>query len=617
MLERQEATWYQDADGDGFGDPEVYQESIEGPEGWVLDGTDCDDGDPSVHPGAEEVCDGDDDDCDGRADRGEVSTWYSDSDGDGWGHPAELETTCDPREGWVQQGGDCDPSDPAVHPEAVEVCDQDDQDCDGEVDEDFDVDGDGYWSSGCGWVDTGDIDCDDADATVHPEATDVCEDGIDQDCNGADLHCGFVGSYDLGSADAVRTAAGATADGGRLIEVADVDGDGHEDVLAATLYSSTVGAYLAYGPMSGSASLVDTGFALTTSGDACYGSGRSIGMGDTNGDSYLDIIVGCPWSAIPGSRVVLGPVTANLDLDASDAWLYGDQGTYTGHGSDLADLDGDGLADALIGAYNVAGSSGALYISYGPVTGEIDLVSDADATIDGPGSGSYMGRQARGGGDINGDGFGDAMVSAPYANTYGASLGMVVVAQMPVYGNLAAMDADVHLVGESPGSTVGISMAMGDHNGDGYDDMLVGASSTSVTTRQEGAAYLVLGPTSGAVDLGAADAIVRGTAAVDSAGSGVALRDSDGDGYADVLVGAAGESSVGRYSGMASLFYGPLSGSFVTTDGHALLYGTTDAEAAGQGVGIGDVDGDGAGDLIIGASGLSGSGGFYVQYSGS
>ena len=150
---------YPDLDGDGYGDDAAGVSSCELPEGMVAQGGDCDDEAPSVHPGVEEIlCNGVDDDCDGRVDRyveevcgdgvdndcdGVVDeaylAHYVDADGDGWG--SEEVFFCG--EGVVSQGGDCDDARGSVHPGAVEVCDGLDTDCDGEGGPDSDEDGDG------------------------------------------------------------------------------------------------------------------------------------------------------------------------------------------------------------------------------------------------------------------------------------------------------------------------------------------------------------------------------------------------------------------------------------------------------------------------------------------
>jgi hypothetical protein len=115
-----------DADGDGFASSD-----------------DCDDDDPAIYPGADEVCDGIDNDCDGEIDDGLVQTWYEDSDGDGFGDPDSAFDACDPPAVYVLDGGDCDDTDASVNPDASEVCDDADvdEDCDGDADEaDGDID---------------------------------------------------------------------------------------------------------------------------------------------------------------------------------------------------------------------------------------------------------------------------------------------------------------------------------------------------------------------------------------------------------------------------------------------------------------------------------------------
>ncbi|MEY3209795.1 MAG: hypothetical protein RIT28_276 [Pseudomonadota bacterium] len=195
--------WYSDLDGDGYGDPATASQRCDGESGLVADARDCDDGDATVSPSADERCDGFDNDCDGTVDEPEsidAGTYYQDADGDGFGDVDFSTRACAAPEGYVSGSTDCDDDDAQANPDADEVCGGGDEDCDGSIDEDeaidaatwaIDYDGDGFGSGrftqvACaapkGYVaDT--TDCDDARDDVNPDEDEVCDD-VDNDCDG-------------------------------------------------------------------------------------------------------------------------------------------------------------------------------------------------------------------------------------------------------------------------------------------------------------------------------------------------------------------------------------------------------------------------------------------------
>ncbi len=204
-----------------------------------LDTEDCDAGDATVYPGADELCDGLDNDCDETADEDAVDepSWCPDADGDGYGGAEDCVESCEaPGAGFVEGATDCDDADASASPEGEETAyDGVDQDCSGA--DWSDVDEDGYDAEAAGGTD-----CDDADATVFPGAEESAYDGVDQDCSGADLadldrdgheaESGGGDDCDDEDADVYAGAPETPYDGVDNdcdgADLTDVDGDGHD-----------------------------------------------------------------------------------------------------------------------------------------------------------------------------------------------------------------------------------------------------------------------------------------------------------------------------------------------------------------------------------------------------
>ena len=192
--------WFPDSDGDGFGANVFGTVSCTPLAGSAQIPGDCDDNDPLVNPGVLDDCataDGIDNNCDGQIDEGDAPAWFADTDQDGFGDDATFMQACTQPPGMVAVPGDCDDANSSVHFGAPELCDGLDNDCDGELDEDFlwfpDADGDGFGASDAEAVVNciqppgtapNNGDCNDAATTVFPGGTEVC-DGLDNDCDGA------------------------------------------------------------------------------------------------------------------------------------------------------------------------------------------------------------------------------------------------------------------------------------------------------------------------------------------------------------------------------------------------------------------------------------------------
>lgn len=191
---------YIDADGDGFGS---FAERITVcdtlPEGYAQTSDDCDDSDTGTFPGAPELCDGEDNDCDAETDEDAVDqrTHYRDEDLDGFGDNSTERKDCHLPDGYVPFGDDCDDTEPAAHPYADEICDSIDNDCNGVIDDSEDglvfyddADGDGHGNPDAPLLaceqpegtSGSPSDCDDDEPDTHFGAEEVC-DGEDNDCD--------------------------------------------------------------------------------------------------------------------------------------------------------------------------------------------------------------------------------------------------------------------------------------------------------------------------------------------------------------------------------------------------------------------------------------------------
>ncbi|PXW88244.1 FG-GAP repeat protein [Nitrosomonas sp. Nm84] len=466
----------------------------------------------------------------------------------------------------------------------------------------------------------------------------------------------------------------------------DVNGDGFDDLIVGAWDADPNGnygagsSYVVFGKASGFDAEMNLSSLDGSNGFRLDGVARLDRLGwsvsnagDVNGDGFDDLIVGAdgadPNSSASGSSyVVFGKASGfsaamNLSsLDGSNGFRLDGVAELDRLGwsvSNAGDVNGDGFDDVIVGAINAdlnGDQSGSSYVVFGKASdfeAEMDLSSldgNNGFRLDGVMERDYSGLSVSGAGDINGDGFDDLIVGAPGADSngnYSAGSSYVVFGKASGFSaamNLSSLDGNngFRLDGEADfGSGWSVSTA-GDVNGDGFDDVIVGADGADPNGSFSGSSYVVFGKASGFeadMDLSSLDGNngfrLDGEGAGDYSGGSVSSAgDVNGDGLDDLLVGASGADPNDNYDnhydvGASYVVFGKVSG-FSAVMNLSNLDGSNGFRLDGEAneghfdqlvSNAGDVNSDGFDDLIVSSISFKGNGVFsgssYVVFGGN
>ena len=460
----------------------------------------------------------------------------------------------------------------------------------------IDADGDG-WSIGEG-------DCDDGDAEVHPGIPEIPGDGIDQDCDGSDA--GPTLRLDA-PAWWWRGPRGGDEAGYEVAFAGDTDGDGQQEVLVGNRGNGMVYSY--YGsfdlvtigarPRDGALAHIEV-----LDGGSVDGGRALAARGDLNGDGYDDLAVG--FEGFDGFytddsprdsglvTVYLGPVSGSLDEYDADYRFYGDsRGDKLGYAlAFVPNPDHRGRVSLLVSDRG-NGSSYQWNDLHGTSSADADLVFRAS-------SGSWVGENVAGGGDIDGDGVDDLLFGS-------GGTAMVYVVPGPFSASVDPDTSGYALAPEPDTNQQGDALASaGDLDGDGYDDFLVAYGYDDEHGDRSGAAWLVRGPVTASGSISDADARFVAEGAGDALGTSVAgLGDVNGDGAQDIAIGAPVSNAYGGGTrpGRVYVFSMPLSGSILAADADLVIQGRGIGDGAGTSLAGGvDVDQDCLPDLLVGVA---------------
>jgi len=635
------------ADGTAGEDGAAGEDGEDGEDGQTADTQDAD-GDGVVLA----------DDCDDNdAAVGAAQTMYLDADSDGYGTDFVTEVTCTPGGGWVPDGGDCDDTDDAVNPLAAEICNGVDDDCDALIDDDddsvdltggaeyyVDTDLDGYGDDeeamvlACSaYEGLADVagDCDDTLDTVHPDAEEICENGLDDNCNSSVDQCGLPAESDIGDADYTLNYSDASSSDyfGRRLGSGDFNGDGYGDLVTGAYGnddngSSSGSAFVLYGGTTISESPIGSIYGPSSSDYLGYSIDSA---GDVNNDGYDDVVIGAYGE--DAAYLVYGSSTAlSSDYEITDVYgaKFSADSTQYYFGYEVAgvgDWDADGYADLVVADYGGYSYTSKVYLFTGSTSGMVGSISaelSSHLEIEDDESGSYLAQPGSvGHGDFDGDGYADLGLGAYSDDSNGSAYGMGYVYHGPLSGSTTTSSADTTIDTSSASLAgafgYGVS-GVGDFNDDGYDELAMSAYyEVSYASRT----YVYFGSASGwssSIAHNSADLTISGTTSYDYFSRPQGLGDSNGDGVDDFAIGGSGSDSGGSSSGSMALFYGvsgTAGGSYYIDDANARIDGDASYQYIGYDVASVDMTGDGYPELAVGAYGDSSYAGSIGVFKGS
>lgn len=635
-------TWYVDDDRDGFGTTGGITQ-CEALDGYADRAGDCDDTDNMIHPDATEICDNIDNNCDevideDATDRG---TWYADVDEDTYGDPDAPLVACEQPDGSVTDNTDCDDTKATTNPGALEVCeDETDNDCDGVTDTDAeyvtwyrDFDEDTYGDplstvTDCqqpvGYV-ADDTDCDDAEATTHPSAEEICNDWIDNNCDEEANECLWTDNQELSDRITISGIQNNNRTGSASLFF-DMNQDGLDDlVVGSPGYNheqdgtGVVSVFLSPVESSDLSRANFSFFGITPEENA---GSTLLGGEDITGDGLPDLLVGSPTADAGSVYLIEEMVLGESFLPEISMQITGEtNGDRAGSALSFAgDVNEDGNVDMFVGAYLAGGDqtiSGAVYLVTGPVTEDTTSLADA-FKLSGEETSDRAGYAIASGEDVSGDGIPDVLIGAFLASNDAVSqTGKIYLVHGPISSNLSLSDADGILAGEAASARLGSSIAIiPDYNEDGVADVLLGAYYESSAFTQAGAAYVVTSFGEGVTTITDYEIKLTGSSVEELAGWSVGWQEDMGDdGQDDLLIGAyKADTSAATQSGTLYLLEEyPGEGVFdLASTCLSFFGGATDDQAGYTFAPNGNYDGDGYVDLLVGSPGYGDVGAVYL-----